>query len=76
MRVAQGTNQSPHQTLQKTAAEDPLVYYTNCTVRVHKCPPPYRFPPLREGNRVGRVGSPRFARGTKPIGSPCLQGEP
>ena len=22
------------------------------------------------------VGSPRFARGTKPIGSPCSQGEP
>ena len=40
-------------------------------------PPLRRFPPLREGNRVGRVGSPCFARGTaQGFGSPCLQGEP
>jgi len=38
--------------------------YTNCTARVHNCPPSLRFPPLREENRVGRVGSvPPASRG-------------
>ena len=32
-----------------------------CAIGIN-CPPP--------------LGSPRFARGTKPIGSPCVQGEP
>jgi hypothetical protein len=37
--------------------------YTNCKGRVYNCPP-LRFPPLREGNRVGRVGSvPPACRG-------------
>jgi len=54
-------------------------------------PPSFRFPPLREGNRVGRMGSPRFARGTAwgawvpplregnrvgRMGSPASRGEP
>jgi len=37
---------------------------TNHRARVHNCPPSLRFPPLREGNRVGRVGSvPPACRG-------------
>ena len=37
---------------------------TNRAVRVYELPPSLRFPPLREGNRVGRVGSvPPACRG-------------
>ena len=32
--------------------------YTNRASEVHKLPPSLRFPPLREGNLVGRMGSP------------------
>ena len=39
-------------------------YYTNRASKVHYLPPSLRFPPLREGNRVGRVGSvPPACRG-------------
>ena len=37
-------------------------YYTNRASKVHYLPPSLRFPPLREGNRVGRVGSVPPAR--------------
>ena len=41
-----------------------LEYYTNRASEVHQLPPSLRFPPLREGNRVGRVGSvPPASRG-------------
>jgi hypothetical protein len=38
--------------------------YTNRAFRVYELPPSLRFPPLREGNREGRVGSvPPACRG-------------
>ena len=41
-----------------------LGYNTNRPSKVHYLPPSFRFPPLREGNRVGRVGSvPPACRG-------------
>ena len=41
-----------------------LEYYTNRASEVHQVPPSLRVPPLREGNRGGRVGSvPPACRG-------------